>query len=70
MTSVAIATPAKTNDYGWNAQGVAGLEAAAKAYGIKNVKVVQNIGYPTTPAVLQSLAAGPLRTDHRARLRL
>ena len=34
VTSVAIATPAKTNDYGWNAQGVAGLEAAAKAYGI------------------------------------
>ena len=58
VTSVAIATPAKTNDYGWNAQGVAGLEAAAKAYGIKTVKVVTNIGYPTTPAVLQSLAAG------------
>jgi basic membrane protein A len=59
VTSVAIATPAKANDYGWNAQGVAGLEAAAKAYGIPSskVKVVQNIGYPTTPAVLQSLAA-------------
>ena len=57
LTKVAIATPAKTNDYGWNAQGVAGLEAAAKADGIKNVKVVPNIGYPTTPAVLQSLAA-------------
>ena len=57
VTSVAIATPAKTNDYGWNAQGVAGLEAAAKAEGIKTVKVVTNIGYPTTPAVLQSLAA-------------
>ena len=59
VTSVAIATPAKTNDYGWNAQGVAGLEAAAKAYGIPSskVKVVTNIGYPTTPAVLQSLAA-------------
>ena len=57
VTSVAIATPAKLNDYGWNAQGVAGLEAAAKAMGIKTVKVVPNIGYPTTPAVLQSLAA-------------
>jgi basic membrane protein A and related proteins len=57
VTSVAIATPAKTNDYGWNAQGVAGLQAAAKAYGITKVKVVTNIGYPTTPAVLQSLAA-------------
>ena len=57
ITSVAIATPAKDNDYGWNAQGVAGLEAAAKADGIKTVKIVQNIGYPTTPAVLESLAA-------------
>jgi basic membrane protein A and related proteins len=57
VTSVAIATPAKTSDYGWNAQGVAGLQTAAKALGIKNVKVVTNIGYPTTPAVLQSLAA-------------
>jgi simple sugar transport system substrate-binding protein len=57
VTSVAIATPAKADDYGWNAQGVAGLEAAAKADGIKTVKIVQNIGYPTTPAILQSLAA-------------
>jgi simple sugar transport system substrate-binding protein len=57
VTSVAIATPAKTNDYGWNAQGVAGLKAAAKAYGITKVKVVTNIGYPTTPAVLQQLAS-------------
>jgi basic membrane protein A and related proteins len=56
-TSVAIATPAKTNDYGWNAQGVKGLQDAAKALGIKTVKVVPNIGYPTTPSVLQSLAA-------------
>src|SRR5579863_9352890 len=57
VTSVAIATPAKADDYGWNAQGVAGLKAAAKAYGIKTVKLVTNIGYPTTPAVLQSLSA-------------
>ena len=44
FSSIAIATPAKADDYGWNAQGVAGLKAAAKAYGIK-VKVVTNIGY-------------------------
>ena len=69
MTSVAIATPAKTSDYGWNAQGVAGLKAAAKAYGIKNVKVV-------TEHRLQQHARGaasarrraPLRADHRPRL--
>jgi simple sugar transport system substrate-binding protein len=58
ITSVAIATPAKDNDYGWNAQGVAGLQAAAKSYGIKNVKIVQNIGYNNTSAVLRQLAQG------------
>jgi basic membrane protein A len=58
VTSVAIATPAKLNDYGWNAQGVAGLQAAAKAMGIKTVKVVPNIGYNNTTAVLRQLALG------------
>jgi basic membrane protein A and related proteins len=57
LTKVAIATPAKTTDYGWNAQGVAGLEAAAKSYGLP-VKVVQNIGYNNTPSVLRQLALG------------
>jgi basic membrane protein A len=53
--TVAIATPAKTSDYGWNAQGVAGLKTAAASYGL-NVKVVQNIGYNNTTAVLRQLA--------------
>jgi basic membrane protein A and related proteins len=53
--TVAIATPAKTSDYGWNAQGVNGLKTAASAYGV-NVKVVQNIGYNNTTAVLRQLA--------------
>jgi simple sugar transport system substrate-binding protein len=52
---VAIATPAKTNDYGWNAQGVNGLKTAASPYGL-NVKVVQDIGYNNTTAVLRQLA--------------
>ncbi|HEX4035075.1 MAG TPA: BMP family protein [Solirubrobacteraceae bacterium] len=56
VTSVAIATPAKDNDYGWNAQGVAGLKAAAKSYGITKVDVVQNIGYNNTTSVLRQLA--------------
>jgi basic membrane protein A and related proteins len=56
VTSVAIATPAKTNDYGWNAQGVDGLQAAAKAEGIKTVFVEQNIGYNNTDSVLRQLA--------------
>jgi simple sugar transport system substrate-binding protein len=60
VTSVAIATPAKANDYGWNAQGVAGLQAAAKSYGIpaSKIKIVQNIGYNNTTAVLRQLALG------------
>jgi basic membrane protein A len=57
LTKVAIATPAKTSDYGWNSQGVAGLQAAAKSYGL-SVKVVQNIGYNNTVPVLRQLAQG------------
>ncbi len=55
FSTVAIATPAKTTDYGWNAQGVNGLKAAAKPFGLK-VKVVQDIGYNNTTAVLRQLA--------------
>jgi simple sugar transport system substrate-binding protein len=55
LTKVAIATPAKTSDYGWNSQGVAGLQAAAKSYGLQ-VKVVPNIGYNNTVSVLRQLA--------------
>ena len=59
MTSVAIATPAKTNDYGWNAQGVAGLKAAAKAYGIKNVKVVHEHRLQQHPRGAAPAGRGP-----------
>jgi basic membrane protein A len=55
LSSVVIATPAKTSDYGWNAQGVAGLQQAAAAYNLK-VNVVQNIGYDKTDTVLRQLA--------------
>jgi simple sugar transport system substrate-binding protein len=55
FSTVAIATPAKTDDYGWNAQGVNGLEQAASADGLK-VKVVQDIGYNNTTSVLRQLA--------------
>jgi len=57
FSSVAIATPAKTDDYGWNAQGVNGIQSAASSFGLK-VKVVQNIGYNNTDAVLRQLASG------------
>jgi basic membrane protein A len=56
VTTVAIATPAKANDYGWNQQGIAGAKAAAAAEGAK-VTVVQNIGYDNTESVLRQLAS-------------
>src|SRR5579871_5009955 len=58
FTTIAIATPAKTNDYGWNQQGYNAAIAAAKADGLK-VKLVQNIGYNNTTAVLRELAQTP-----------
>ncbi len=52
---VAIATPAQTNDYGWNSQGVSSAKAAASAFGAK-VNAVTNIGYDKTDVVLTQLA--------------
>jgi simple sugar transport system substrate-binding protein len=53
--AIAIATPAKTNDYGWNAQGYNGAQQAASANGMK-VNLVQDIGYDKTDTVLRQLA--------------
>jgi simple sugar transport system substrate-binding protein len=53
--TVAIATPAKTSDYGWNFQGYNGAKQAAAAVGDK-VKLVQDIGYDKTDTVLRQLA--------------
>src|SRR5579864_273107 len=53
--TIAIATPAKTNDYGWNAQGYTGAQQAASANGM-TVKLVQDIGYDKTDTVLRQLA--------------
>ena len=55
VKTVAIATPAQTNDYGWNSQGVANAKAAAAAFGAK-VTSVTNIGYDKTDVVLRQLA--------------
>jgi basic membrane protein A len=55
VTTVAIATPAQTNDYGWNQQGVNSAKAAAAAFGAK-VNAVTNIGYDKTDVVLRQLA--------------
>jgi basic membrane protein A and related proteins len=55
VNSIAIATPAKTNDYGWNAQGVAGAKAAANKVGA-TVDVSSDIGYDNTETILRQLA--------------
>ncbi len=55
VTKIAIATPAKQSDYGWNQQGIEAAKAAAAANGA-HLTVIQNIGYNNTPAVLRQLA--------------
>ncbi len=57
MTKVAIATPAKASDYGWNQQGLNGAKAAAATNGAK-LHEVTNIGYNKTENVLRQLAQG------------
>jgi basic membrane protein A and related proteins len=55
VSKIAIATPAKANDYGWNQQGVAAARNAGKVNGA-TVTVQDGIGYDNTQAVLQQLA--------------
>lgn len=55
VTKIAIATPEKANDYGWNQQGVDGARAAAEAVGA-DIEVADGIGYEDVGAVLRQLA--------------
>ena len=55
VSKIAIATPAKANDYGWNQQGVAAARNAAKVNGA-TVTVNDGVGYDNTQAVLERLA--------------
>ena len=55
VTKIAIATPAKANDYGWNQQGVQAAKNAAAASGAK-LTVNDGVGYDNTQAVLLRLA--------------
>ena len=57
VTKVAIATPAKASDYGWNQQGLNAAKAAAVSVGAK-FQAVTNIGYDKTDVVLRQLAQG------------
>lgn len=59
VQKVAIITPERANDYGWNQQGVAGVKAAAEAAGAQ-VLVQDAAGYgDITPILSQVAAAGP-----------
>ena len=55
VTKIAIATPEKAIDYGWNQQGVAGARAAA-AYAHAALTVDAGIGYDNVDAILSRLA--------------
>jgi simple sugar transport system substrate-binding protein len=55
VSTVAIATPAKASDYGWNQQGLKAAKAAAASAGAK-LQAVTNIGYDKTDVVLRQLA--------------
>ncbi len=57
VTNVAIATPAKASDYGWNQQGFNGAKAAAAATGAK-FNSITNVGYDKTDVVLRQLIQG------------
>lgn len=52
---IAIATPAKANDYGWNEQGVAAAEKVAKGIGAE-LEQTTDIGYEQTETVLRQMA--------------
>lgn len=55
VSTIAIATPAKINDYGWNEQGYVAAKEAASKVGAK-VELTENIGYEQTESVLRQLA--------------
>ena len=57
VKQVAIATPAKPSDYGWNQQGYNAAKTAAAGVGAKFVAQT-NIGYDKTESVLRQLAQG------------
>lgn len=55
VTKIAIATPDKANNYGWDQQGVQSAKKAAAAEGA-SITVSEGIGYDNTEAVLRQLA--------------
>jgi simple sugar transport system substrate-binding protein len=55
VTKIAIATPAKDNDYGWNEQGVDAATEVAEEIGAE-IEVNTDLGYEQTETVLRQMA--------------
>ena len=55
VEKIAIATPAKANDYGWNEQGVMAAEKVAEETGAE-LEQTTDIGYEQTETVLRQMA--------------
>ncbi len=55
VEKIAIATPAKANDYGWNEQGVMAAEEVAEEIGAE-LEQTTDIGYEQTETVLRQMA--------------
>lgn len=55
VEKIAIATPAKANDYGWNEQGVTAAEQVAEEVGAELEKTT-DIGYEQTETILRQMA--------------
>ncbi|MEI4487885.1 BMP family protein [Frigidibacter sp. MR17.14] len=55
VETIAIVTPEQGTDFGWNQQGIEGLEAAAKATGTEAI-VAQGLGYGNVRPTLRELA--------------
>jgi simple sugar transport system substrate-binding protein len=55
VKTIAIATPAKPSDYGWNQQGLNAAAAVASSVGAK-LTTITNIGYNNTQSILGQLA--------------
>lgn len=56
VTKIAVITPEKANDYGWNQQGVEGAKAAAASVGAECI-VQDGAGYGDITPILNQLAA-------------
>lgn len=55
VKKIAIVTPEKRDDFGWNQQGVEGAEAAAKGLGVQ-IEVADGSGYDNVDPILSQLS--------------